>query len=105
VRGWGSFKGEDRRRWETIVNCRTKADGWRHFEQAFHPTLRPNTKAEKEEKDSTGNDTKNYVEIAYLRVMLYAYWPAGQYAFDNVKIEEINDEEFKHLKAIPADAK
>jgi hypothetical protein len=35
--------------------------------------------------------------------MLYAYWPPGQYWFDNVKVEEISDEEYKRLKAIPAD--
>lgn len=94
VRGWGEFRGEERRRWETIVNCRTAGDGWRHFEQAFHPTRRP-----------TGKDTETFVDISCLRVMLYAYWPPGQYAFDNIKIEEISDEEFKRLKAIPADAK
>jgi hypothetical protein len=94
VRGWGTFKGEDRRRWEMIVNCRTQGGGWRHFEQAFHPTRRP-----------TGKDSETHTEIAYLRVMLYAYWPAGRYAFDNVKVEEIDEAEFKRLKAIPADGK
>ena len=25
-----------------------------------------------------------YTDIAFLRVMLYAYWPPGQYWFDNL---------------------
>ena len=40
VRGWGIFAGEERRRYETIVNCYVKGTGWAHFEQAFHPTRR-----------------------------------------------------------------
>ncbi|MBE7463049.1 MAG: hypothetical protein HS116_06075 [Planctomycetes bacterium] len=94
VRGWGPFRGEERRRWETIVNCRTAGDGWRHFEQAFHPTRRPQSK-----------DKVAYIEVSYLRVMLYAYWPRGRYAFDNVKIEAISDEEYERLKALPAEPK
>lgn len=91
VRGWGSFRGEERRRWETIVNCRTAAPGWRHFEQAFHPTRRPLSKKK-----------VVYIDISHIRVMLYAFWPRGQYAFDNVKIEEISDDEYKRMKAIRA---
>ena len=102
VRGWGGLPkdtgspnaGEDRRLWETYVSCRTKGDGWRHFEQEFHPTRRPLSK-----------DTVKFIEINYLRVMLYAFWPRGKYEFDNIKIEEISDEEYFRLKKIDADAK
>ncbi|MCY3024112.1 MAG: hypothetical protein NTW87_34475 [Planctomycetota bacterium] len=102
VRGWGMFQGEERRRWETIVNCRVKGTGWAHFEQAFHPTRR---RTSKDKNDPGGKDQDNatYTEVAFLRVMLYAYWPNGQYYFDNVKVEEISDDEYKRLKAIPAD--
>ncbi len=91
VRGWGMLRDEERRRWETIVNCRTQGAGWRHFEQAFHPTRRPLSK-----------DKVVYQSISHLRVMLYAYWPRGQYAFDNLKIEEISDEEYTRMKSIGA---
>ena len=102
VRGWGGLPketgspnaGEDRRLWETYVGCRTKGDGWRHFEQEFHPTRRPLSK-----------DTVKYIDIQYLRVMLYAFWPRGKYYFDNIKIEEISDDEYKRLKELPAEAK
>ncbi|HYF51972.1 MAG TPA: hypothetical protein VEJ63_21365 [Planctomycetota bacterium] len=99
VRGWGPFQGEDRRRFETIVNCRTAGDGWRHFEQAFHPSRFPLG------KDSEGKPKVVYREISYLRIMLYAYWPRGQYAFDNFKLEEISDEEYEKLRNEPATAK
>lgn len=94
VRAWGPLGGEDRRRFETIVNCRTKGDGWRHFEQAFHPSRRPMKK-----------DDINFIEVTYMRIMLFAYWPRGQYYFDNIKVEEIDDAEYARLKKIPADAK
>lgn len=88
VRGWGPYRGEIRRRWETIVNCRTQGAGWCRFEQAFHPTRRPLSKKK-----------VRYIDVTYLRVMLYAYWPRGQYLFDNLRIEEINDAEYRRLKA------
>ncbi len=91
VRGWGPFQEETRRRWETIVNCRTGGNEWTHFEQAFHPTRRPLSK-----------EKITYIEISYFHVMLYAYWPRGQYRFDNIQIEEISDAEYERLKAIPA---
>jgi len=102
VRGWGIFAGEERRRYETIVNCYVKGTGWAHFEQAFHPTRRLGPKDK--HTDSVEDKDKNatYTDIAFLRVMLYAYWPPGQYWFDNLKVEEISDEEYKRLKAIDA---
>ena len=72
IRGWGFFAGEKRRRWETIVNCRTKSDDWTHFEQDFHPT-------------------KARPEVTEMKIMLYAYYPAAVYWFDNVKIEPVNE--------------
>jgi hypothetical protein len=99
VRGWGPFQGEDRRRFETIVNCRTAGDGWRHFQQGFHPSRFPMG------KDSEGKPKIVYRDISYLRIMLYAYWPRGQYCFDNIKVEEISDEEYEKLRNTPAEAK
>jgi hypothetical protein len=68
VRGWGNLNGELRRRYETIVNCRAPAGRWTTFSQVFHPT-------------------RSRPEVTEMRVMLYAYYPAGIYWFDNVKIE------------------
>jgi hypothetical protein len=104
VRGWGMFQGEERRRYETIVNCRVKGTGYAHFEQAFCPTRRRGAKDKQpEEGKAPKDDAVTPNEVSVLRVMLYAYWPPGQYYFDNVKVEEINDDEYKRLKAIPAD--
>lgn len=75
VRGYGQFKGRERRRYETIVNCRAPAGEWTHFEQTFHPT-------------------KMRGEVTEMRVMLYAYWPPGVYWFDNVSIEPISAEAY-----------
>jgi hypothetical protein len=72
VRGWGMFQGEKRRRWETIVFCRTQGKDWTHLEQDFHPT-------------------KARPEVTEMKVMLYAYYPPGEYWFDNVKIEPVNN--------------
>jgi len=79
VRGYGPFRGEKRRRYETMVNCRTEAEGWNHFSQVFHPTkLRP--------------------KVNEMKVMLYAYWPPGIYLFDNVKVEPITLKEYKEAR-------
>jgi hypothetical protein len=76
VRGYGLFRGRERRRYETIVNCRVDGEEWRSFSQAFHPTrLRP--------------------DVGTVRVMLYAYWPPGVYWFDNVSIEPVGDGEYE----------
>jgi hypothetical protein len=43
---------------------------WQHFSRIFHPTER-----------TPG--------VVNMRVMLFAYWPPGEYAFDNVAIYEV----------------
>jgi len=102
VRGWGMFEGEERRRYETIVNCYVKGTGWRHLEQAFHPTRRLSVKAKHTDTAADKEKATTTADVSILRVMLYAYWPNAEYYFDNVKVEEISDEEFTRLKAIPA---
>ena len=70
VRGYGMFQGEKRRRWETYVDCHAKGDGWTTQSQVFHPTkFRP--------------------DVSEIKVMLFAYYPAGVYWFDNVRIEPV----------------
>lgn len=71
VRGYGIFHGEKRRRWETYVNCNGNDSGWTTCSQIFHPTkFRP--------------------EVNEMKVMLFAYYPAGVYWFDNVRIDPVN---------------
>jgi len=52
------------------------AGKWEHFSRVFHPTAR-----------TPG--------VAYMKVMLFAYWPPGEYAFDNVAIYEVRAGEGK----------
>ncbi len=76
VRCYGMFRGELRRRYETQVFCRVeKADTWTHFSQCFHPT-------------------KFWPEVTEMKVMLYAYWPPGEYWFDNIVIEPVSLEAY-----------
>lgn len=72
VRGWGMFQGEKRRRWETTVPCHCKDGAWTPCAQVFHPTrARP--------------------EVTEMKVMLFAFYPAGVSWFDNVRIEPVNE--------------
>jgi hypothetical protein len=70
VRGYGVFAGERRRRWETYIDCKGKGDGWTTQSQIFHPT-------------------KFRKDVTEMKVMLFAYYPAGVYWFDNVRIEPV----------------
>jgi hypothetical protein len=79
VRGWGLFRGEKRRRWETYVACNTTGNGWATLSQAFFPT-------------------KSRPEVVEMRVMLYAFYPAGVYWFDNVWIEPLSVREYEAEK-------
>jgi hypothetical protein len=72
VRGWGQFQGEKRRRWETYVTCHCKTGAWTSCAQVFHPTrARP--------------------EVTEMRVMLFAFYPAGVSWFDNVRLEPVDE--------------
>lgn len=79
VRGYGMYKGRLRRRYETTINCRVKDDKWNHITQCFHPTK--HTKA-----------------VTDMKIMLYSYWPAGKYYFDNIKLEAVSDKEYLKCK-------
>lgn len=79
VRGWGMIQGKERRRWETWVACKSTGDGWTTCSQVFFPgKFRP--------------------EVTKMRVMLYAFYPAGIYWFDNVRIEPISLQEYEAAK-------
>lgn len=80
VRCFGQQAGETRRLYEKIVFCEKKGAGWVHYREVFFPTkFRP--------------------AVTELRVMLYAYYPAGLYWFANVVIEPISVAEYESAKA------
>ena len=80
VRCFGQQAGETRRLYEKIVFCEKKGAGWVHYGEVFFPT-------------------KNRPAVTEMRVMLYAYYPAGIYWFDNIVIEPITTEEYDRVKA------
>jgi hypothetical protein len=76
VRGYGLLQGKERRRWETWVGCKSKAGAWTSCSQVFFPgKFRP--------------------EVTKMRVMLYAFYPAGIYWFDNIRVEPISAQEYE----------
>jgi hypothetical protein len=73
VRGYGEFRGKLTRRYEKVMVCYGGGDAWRTCSETFNPTAhRP--------------------EVTELRVMLYAYYPAGVYWFRHVKVEPVEKE-------------
>ena len=72
VRGYGSFHGKQTRRYESVLNCYGSGEVWRTCAQDFNPT-------------------RHRPEVTEMRVMLYAYYPAGIYWFDNVRVEVVDN--------------
>lgn len=72
VRGYGEFRGKRTHRYETVLNCYGSGDSWRTCSQDFNPT-------------------RHRPEITEMRVMLYAYYPAGIYWFDHIRVEAVDD--------------
>ena len=69
VKGYTLHKKRMRVIYKTYLNCRLKGTGWQHFQQSFHPT-------------------KNTPKVTEMRVMIFCYWPPGEYFVDNVSITE-----------------
>jgi len=86
VRCYGEVGGQKRQLYNTTVECRGgDAAQWHTLAQAFFPTrVRPGM--------------KNLQHISLMRVMLFAYFPAGIYWFDNVRIEPISPSEYEAAK-------
>ena len=73
VKGYGD-EGAAKEYYNMYKAVRVPApDQWEHFSRIFHPTAR--TPA-----------------VKTMRVMLFAYWPPGEYAFDNVAVYEVKPE-------------
>jgi len=79
VRGWGMIRGKERRRWEIPVGCNSKGGGWSTCSQVFFPG-------------------KFSPEVTRMRVMLFAFYPAGVYWFDNLRLEPITVQEYEAAK-------
>jgi len=84
VRCYGEGRGEKRRLYEKVVFCEKKGEGWVHYGEVFFPTkFRP--------------------AVTEMRVMLYAYYPAGIYWFDNITIEPISTADYDREKKAVAE--
>jgi hypothetical protein len=73
VRGYGEVHGEHRRLYESQGDCPAAEKDWGVFTQDFHPT-------------------KHTPKVTEMKVMLFAYWPAGVSWFDEVRIEALGQE-------------
>jgi len=86
VRGFGMAKDAKgqvvpRKIYDTYLACRVPGEGrWAHFTQTLSPTDR----------------TPDVTEI---RVMLFAYWPPGEFFWDNVEIAEVPEAEAAAIRA------
>jgi hypothetical protein len=83
VRGFGTMETkrgpESRRLYDGLVTLRMGSPGWKTHSMVFHPT-------------------KATPSVTTMRVMLYGYWPRGGYAFDDVSVKPISDEEYEKAK-------
>lgn len=75
VRGLADLGGRERRLYDFPLTCRAKDDAWKTFTGVFHPTA-------------------HTPKVTRMKVMLFAYWPAGEYVFDNVRIAAVSPEEY-----------
>ena len=80
VRCFGPQAGESRRLYEKIVFCEKKGLDWVHYQEVLFPT-------------------KYRPAVTEMRVMLYAYYPAGIYWFANIDIEPVSTTEYDRAKA------
>lgn len=74
VRGYGEKAGKQRRLYESQGACPAANDGWQDFTQDFDPTA--HTPA-----------------VTTMKVMLFAYWPAGKSWFDDVRVAALPEPE------------
>ncbi len=81
VRGYGPGKdGQRRRLFEAVLNATGDDQAWHPISHCFHPT-------------------KNTPAVDELKVMLYAYFPATVYWFDDLRVEPISDEVYADYRS------
>ena len=75
VKGYATEGAQRREKFRMYKGCRTTTAGreWEHFSRTFHPTARAK-------------------DVKWMRVQIYAYWPADVYHFDNITIQEAIEE-------------
>jgi hypothetical protein len=72
VRGYGEHNGEQQRLWEAVINGQGGGEGWHPVTFDVHPTLhRPG--------------------VREIKIMLYAYYPAGVYWFRHISMLRLAD--------------
>jgi hypothetical protein len=64
---------------------------WRRYARLLHPAR------------STGKMDNKIQPVEYLQVQLFAYWPVGNYYFDNVRLEIVGQEEAPRPEEPPAE--
>jgi len=83
VRGYGRMEVRGKEEWSRIYDSlhtlRTDDPTWHTYTNVFHPT-------------------KNTPHVERVKVMLYSYWPRGEYRWDNVSIVPISDTEYREAK-------
>ncbi len=73
VRGYREKNGKEQRQYESMGACPAAVNAWGEFTQDFNPT-------------------KHRPEVTTMKVMLFAYYPAGVSWFDDVRIVPLPDE-------------
>lgn len=75
VKGYIMEGGQRREKFRMYKACRTETAGrqWEHFSRSFQPTRRAK-------------------DVKWMRVQIYAYWPADVYHFDNITVQEAIEE-------------
>jgi hypothetical protein len=78
IRGWADVEGQDRIVYDGYLALRSleKTGDWKHNQRLVTVPL----------PEALGGR-----KIKYLKLMIYAYWPPGDYYFDNVALYEVVD--------------
>ena len=74
VRGYGLHNGEKQRLWEAVVNGTGDGPAWKTTTMDVHPT-------------------RHRYAVTELKIMLYAYYPAGVYWFRNIRLQLLPEDQ------------
>ncbi len=70
IKGYARVKGQYRKVYQAYKNCRDSAGEWKWHEREFSPASKTPS-------------------VEYIRIQLYAYWPPGEYLFDDVSVVKL----------------
>ena len=74
VRGYGLHNDEKQRLWEAVVNGTGNGPSWKTTTMEVHPT-------------------RHRPAVTELKIMLYAYYPAGVYWFRNIRLQLLPEDQ------------